>query len=501
MRRRRFWFVSVFLGQCLCLLSAGRAADAAADTSAFEGAWIGTIAGPDRSTEFGVAFTTTEKGQLVSVYLPEMFVYNVNFGPANIRAGTFHLDPLHLELHRDGDALTGAFGIPHLPVVLHAGTSFAPTPPEPAYPAAPAPAWTHSLGSAAWASPVARDGVVYVGTVDGSFHAVRAADGRELWTWRGTHALYGTALATDDAVYFIDDATDLIRLDRSDGALVWRVPLHEESSGSRTGVSDETFTHRAATPIIDARGILYAGSTDGAIYALRARNGRILWRHPAGAPIHAALTLDGGTLIAGCFDGTVLALDSRRRKELFRVKLGGPIVSAPVVAGDTLVVGSRDYLLYGLRRSDGAVKWRDAYWFSWVESAPRVIDATLYIGGSDFRRISALDPADGRRRWATDVLGLTWGTPVIEGDIAYAAAAGQHLEGTVIHHQGGIVALDRRTGAVAWRYAAPVPPGAEMSGFAGSLVLAGRHVIGAALDGTLIAFQTTAETDPAAAAK
>ena len=175
MRRRRFWFVSVFLGQCLCLLSAGRAADAAADTSAFEGAWIGTIAGPDRSTEFGVAFTTTEKGQLVSVYLPEMFVYNVNFGPANIRAGTFHLDPLHLELHRDGDALTGAFGIPHLPVVLHAGTSFAPTPPEPAYPAAPAPAWTHSLGSAAWASPVARDGVVYVGTVDGSFHAVPAS--------------------------------------------------------------------------------------------------------------------------------------------------------------------------------------------------------------------------------------------------------------------------------------------------------------------------------------
>jgi len=198
------------------------------------------------------------------------------------------------------------------------------------------------------------------------------------------------------------------------------------------------------------------------------------------------VALDGDKLIAGCHDGSVLVLNRRDGVELARTKLGGPIASAPVVAGDMLIVGCRDYLLYGLRRSDLRIVWRNSYWFSWVESVPRLVDGLLYIGGSDYRRISALDPATGKARWVTDVFGITWGTPVVTADTVFAGTSAQVP--AAIAHSGGITALDRRTGAVKWRRVTPLPAGAERAGYLGSLVFANDKLIGAGFDGVLVAY-------------
>ncbi len=142
-----------------------------------------------------------------------------------------------------------------------------------------------------------------------------------------------------------------------------------------------------------------------------------------------------------------------------------------MIAGDTILVGNRDYLLYGLRRSDLRIAWRDTYWFSWVESVPaHALTASAYIGGSDFRRISAIDPATGHARWTTDVRGITWGTPVVTEDTVFAGTSAQNP--AAIHHEGGIIALDRRTGAVKWRHFIPCPRPSSGAGYIGSLVLA-----------------------------
>jgi len=475
----------IFAGLLAALLNVA----ALAESSPFEGIWLGEIVAPNTRTTLGLAFTRTEKGLLVSLYLPDMFLYSVNFGPAEIRDDTFALEPLNLTVKRTGDMLTGTFAIAKLPVELHRGGTFAPAPAAPEFPAPPAPAWSHALGAPAWASPTALDGIVYVGTTDGKFHAIHAADGSELWTWTGPNPLWGEALATDDAIFFIDERTDLVRLDRATGALKWRVPLHDEKLAGGPPPKNETFNHRATAPVLDAKkSILYVGSTDGGLYAIRARSGKILWRHAAPAKIYAPVALHGDDVIAACFDGTVLALDRRTQKETLRAKLGGSLVSAPVVAGDRIVIGSRDYLLYGVELPSGAIAWRDSYWFSWIESTPRLVDGTLYIGGSDFRRVSALDPANGRTLWATDVRGLTWGSPVVTADTVFAGTAGQNMAGTVIQHTSGIIALDRKTGAVKWRYAPPAVAGADFSGCAGSLVFADGKIIGASVGGTLIAF-------------
>ncbi|HWA85609.1 MAG TPA: PQQ-binding-like beta-propeller repeat protein [Opitutus sp.] len=457
--------------------------------SPFEGVWIGRIVAPNTSTTLGLAFTRTEKGLLVSLYFPEMFLYGVNFGPAEIHGDTFSLAPLSLSLTLSGDNLAGTFAIAKLPVELHRGGTFDPAPPTPSFPRAPSPAWSRSLGAAAWASPVARDGVLYFGTVDGKFHAIKASDGDELWSWPGPNPFYGAALADEKNIFVVDEQCALVCLDRVTGALAWRSSLYNAKLAGGPPPKNETFNHRATAPVLDEKkGLLYVGSTDGGLYAVRARNGKILWRQPMPARIYAPVTLHDADVFVACFDGTLLGLDRRTRREILRAKPGGALVASPVVAGDRIVIGARDYMLYGLDTRSGATTWRDSYWFSWVESTPRLADGVLYVGASDFRRVSAIDPAAGRTLWATDVGGLSWGTPLVTADKVFAGTAGQNIEGTVIHHAGGIMALDRNTGAVKWHYRSPIAPKSDFVGFAGSLVEADGKIIGAAVDGTLIAF-------------
>lgn len=465
----------------LLALTAGRAQTAEPESAAFEGVWRGQVIAPNSSAEIGFAFTPGSKGLGVRFAMPAMFVAGMPLGLAKFSDGSYVLPDLGIKLTRTGDALTGTFANPLLRVELRRGSELSSVLPVPAAPAAPAAVWTGSLGAKVWASPVARDGLVYVGTVDGRVHAIRARDGGSAWTWTGGPALYGAALVTAESLYFVDDECACVCLARNDGSLRWRTKLNSRS----VAAGNPTFNHRCAVPVISGDR-LYVGSTDGAICALEAASGKMLWRREVGAAIHAPVAMDGDRLIAGCFDGTVLVLDCRTQGELARVKLGGPVASAPVVAGDAVLVGCRDYLLYGLGRTDLATRWRNSFWFSWVESVPALVDGLAYVGGSDFRRISAIEPATGHVRWMTDVGGLTWGTPVVTADAVFAGTSAQNP--AAIKHEGGITALDRRTGAVRWRHVVPLAADADRAGYLGSLVLADGKIIGAGYDGTVVAF-------------
>jgi outer membrane protein assembly factor BamB len=471
-------------GQALAIgvLGAVRFAGAPDDVA---GIWTGRVLAPQGESEIGFAFKRTPRGLTAAMYMPVMHVFNLPLGPIGEAGSTFTIPPLDTTMQIQGDELIGTFALGRLPMELHRGGAFAPEPAPAVLPAGPNPRWSRQLGATVWASPVIRDGAIYIGTVDGRFHAVQAADGAEAWTWTGPAALYGQALATEGCICFIDAHGELVCLGRAKGNLQWRTPLHD-SHASETALADNSFTHRTAAPVM-ADGVIYAGSADGGLYAIEAATGRMRWRHDAGAPIYAGVALLGNAaLVAGCFDGTVLTLDRRNGAELSRARIGGPIVSTPGIVGDIAVIGSRDYMLYGVSLSRTVVVWRYSYWFSWVESAPQIVDGVAYLGSSDFRRVGAFDPATGKAFWLADVRGLTWGTPVVTAGTVYAGTHGQTP--AFLHHEGGIVAMNRRTGVVKWRVVLTGPPGAERVGCVGSLALANDLLIAAGYDGTLAAY-------------
>ncbi len=457
-----------------------------------EGLWTGKVTAPQGvEADIGLAFFRTKHGNLIfRLNFPAMFTYDATFEiPVETDGhGNYTITPaFNTSLHLDGDRLTGSFTLGKLPLELRRGGSFPPKPAPPSHPAAPAPLWTHALGSGTWAPPVVDQNTVYIGTSDGKFHAVNAVDGSSRWAWSGAKGIDGRAVVGADTIWFVDTGCNLVALNRADGSLRWRTPLHDEKIAGRPVPDNPTFNHRAATPLL-LDGVLYVGSSDGGLYALDAATGTRLWRHESMAPVFSGVALQGtDTLMFGTMDGSVVLLDRHTQKETLRVRTGGGVVTTPLVAGGKLIVGSRDYILYGFNLTDGSLAWRFSYWFSWIESTPVLRDGLLYVGASDFSRVTALDPATGRSRWSTEVHGMNWGTPLVTEDRVFTGTASQNLPGTVIAHTGGLLALDRATGNVLWRLVSPPTDEGKFGGYAGSLALAGDQVIAAGFDGNLVA--------------
>lgn len=456
-----------------------------------EGIWTGDVVAPQGTAQLTLRFAAAADDRFdVTMHMPRMHTYGFTFARAVERKGeTYTFPGLSTELRIAGEALTGTFGISKLPVTLRRGGEMTPPPAPAQHPAAPAPLWTRSLGSLSWAHPVAVDGVVYVGTRDGKFHAARVNDGSPVWTWNGTQRIDGRAVVAGDAVYFVDGENALVSLRKTDGTLRWRTVLHDpQFTDGKPPAENPTFNRRVAVPLAEADTV-YCGSSDGGLYAIDPASGAKRWRHDARAPIFSGIArFDRDTLAFGTMDGSVVMLDPGSRRETARFKTGGGVVTTPLLVDGKVIVGSRDYMLYGFNRADGSVAWRFSYWFSWVESTPQLHDGVIYVGASDYRRVTALDPATGRELWGTDVGGMCWGWPAVTNDKVFIGTVAQNLEGTVIKHTGSVVALDRRTGSVLWQHPTPPPASNSFGGVAGSIALAGDRVIALAFDGTLMAW-------------
>ena len=141
---------------------------AASASDPVEGTWLGTVTAPQGPADIGFRFERDAQGALAyALQFPVMNAYGVKFGAPVGRNGEAYTEPVfQSRLMLAGDRLTGTFGPGKLPVDLVRGGCFSPAPPAPHYPAAPAPLWTHALGSLTWAPPVVADGNVYVGARD-----------------------------------------------------------------------------------------------------------------------------------------------------------------------------------------------------------------------------------------------------------------------------------------------------------------------------------------------
>ena len=221
---------------------------------------------------------------------------------------------------------------------------------------------------------------------------------RPVWTFKTGGAIWSSPVLDDGIVYFgsTDGAVYAVRGDR--GTLVWRTATKGWVMGRPTlnGAS------------------LYVLSDDGFLYKLAKHTGHLQWRfdtHGGGVKrdmpnpptsiaydyLTSAATVDDSTVYIGSADGTLYAVDGQTGRERWRCETKGIIRSTPAVADGRVFFGSRDNHVYAVDAKTGTVKWtfdtrRE------VVSLPLVVAGTVYIG-SRSSNLYALDAATGAVRW------------------------------------------------------------------------------------------------------
>ena len=170
--------------------------------------------------------------------------------------------------------------------------------------------------------PVVAEGTVYVGSGDGSFHAVDAATGARRWRFE-TGGKIRTGAAIDGDRVFVGSADHhLYALDRASGRELWR---HD------TGAEVDT------TPIV-AGGKVLVGNRGHGLRALAAATGELLWRSFFwGSWVESTPVVVDGTIFIGSSDlSRVSAIDLASGRVLWRTDVFGWSWGTPLVTAERI---------------------------------------------------------------------------------------------------------------------------------------------------------------------
>lgn len=197
---------------------------------------------------------------------------------------------------------------------------------------------------------------------------------------------------------------------------------------------------------------VYAAAADGAVVRLAPDSGQVVWRADVKSRISAGVGSDGFTVAVANVRGDVIALGADG-KELWRTQVGGEMRSPPLVGRGLVIVRSTDYRITALDLASGKRRW--AFQRANVPLTLRSLTELVYSGdlviaGFPGGRLVALNQANGAVRWdvsvseprgATEVERLSdvVGAPLVLGNEICAAS-----------YQGRVACFDGTSGNLRW---------------------------------------------------
>jgi outer membrane protein assembly factor BamB len=267
--------------------------------------------------------------------------------------------------------------------------------------------WRDAMEGRPSGAPLVVAGRVYTGTAEGDVFAWQASDGRLLWR-RAVGSILFSAPTGEDGVLYISRAVNapevpcVQALDAETGTVRW----HAELPASST------------SPLVAGGGVVYASTHQGCL-ALRAVDGKLLWRrdarwHQPSMPRLLEHTLyvsygewrhvpDGQWPPEMSVNVYLEALRAADGERLWRQQLGADTgarsVTAPAVADGVVYVGADNGRLYALDAADGTVQW-SCQTGGGLVSAPVVGEDRVYFGVNN-GHVFALAAQDGALRWQT----------------------------------------------------------------------------------------------------
>jgi eukaryotic-like serine/threonine-protein kinase len=317
--------------------------------------------------------------------------------------------------------------------------------------------WKFKTAGQVYSSPILADGVVFVGSTDGSLYAIEAASGRQKWKFATKGRITSTPAVHAGLVYFASYDSNLYAVDAANGELKWTFATEGEKRFSAPhihGLAPEKelmpdpFDFFLSSPSV-AGDLVCFGSGDGNVYALDAATGAPKWTFRTGGVVHASPAIAEGTVFIGSWDTYFYAIDLATGQEKWKFKTGDdPVIhnqtgiqSSAVVSGGTVYFGCRDGKLYALDTRSGARLWAFDNKGSWVIGSPAVKDGMVFFTTSDSGMLRAVDARSGAEVFALSLKWPMFSSPALAGNLLYIGS-----------HEGKLHAIDPAAHRLAWTF-------------------------------------------------
>jgi outer membrane protein assembly factor BamB len=212
--------------------------------------------------------------------------------------------------------------------------------------------WRVALDAPSRTAPTIDRGAVFVGTHDGTVHAVGTDSGEELWTFAARGRVDTAAAVLADLVYvvaedFDDGVARLHAIDRTSGEEAWD---HAGAVGSV----------RVSAPTV-AGGKVVAGFGDFTVRAFDAMGGGSIWEarvRSVSSPVSASASF-GGDVFAADRSGSLYRLDGLTGDRVWDHQLPSDNVrGSPLVADGHVYLGFDDGTLAAFEGASGDLRWR-----------------------------------------------------------------------------------------------------------------------------------------------
>lgn len=289
--------------------------------------------------------------------------------------------------------------------------------------------WLHAVrpdGTLAWefkgdgpfGPPAISGDTAYVGSADGRLYAIAIPTGRERWRYKAEEDLTTLPAVAHGAVFVSSLEDTLFCVDAASGAWKWH---HRRETKAVSG-----FTIFGAAAALAGPDAVYAAYSDGFAAALDPATGAARWEKLIAPPDDHldvdALALDGGRLYAAAYSGAVLAVDARTGDVVW--KASAPTASRVLVAGG-LVVAVTATSVRAFSIADGAAAWTVPLHGS-PQGTPVAAGRWLLVPSGD-RGLRWLEAATGRTLRVFDPGSGISGSPAVLGGRVYVLSNGGDL--------------------------------------------------------------------------
>ena len=236
--------------------------------------------------------------------------------------------------------------------------------------------------------------------------------GKSIWTKKYNTPASSALSLTEDRLYFGTSLGEVFAVKRKDGSLIWRAPVSSEVLSS---------------PVINGNSVIVR-TVDGRIHSLNIENGQKLWVHDRSVPV---LSLRGtsspivvdGLVISGADNGKLTALALKNGTVLWETTIAVPrgrseierlidIDAQPLVRDGVIYTVAFQGRLAAVRIDSGRILWvRDISSYNGM-----TMDTNkLYLSDSE-GQVWALDRFNGATLWKQSrLLRRAISRPVIQG--------------------------------------------------------------------------------------